>query len=224
MFLGHYGVAFAVKRAEPKVSLGTLFLAVQLVDLLWGVCLLTGWEHVRIDPGAGPLLSLQFVDYPITHSLVGGLAWALVATGLYYSWPTRDTSRHWQASAIVGAAVFSHYWLDVIVHVPDLTIAGAGTPALGLGLWRSLPATLAIELLFLAAGIAMYVVKRSRKHPVRSGRLAGLVVVLVALYLASLFGPPPPSVRAIAVADIAGLLLLAAFAGWVDRPAATAHP
>src|SRR4029079_18047621 len=111
------GVAFAVKRAEPKVSLGTLFLAVQLVDLLWGVCLLTGWEPVRIDPGGAPLLSLQFVDYPITHSLVGGLAWALVATGLYYSWPTRDTSRHWQASALVGAAVFSHYWLDVIVHV-----------------------------------------------------------------------------------------------------------
>jgi hypothetical protein len=224
MFLGHYGVAFAVKRAEPKVSLGTLFLAVQLVDLLWGVFLLTGWEHVRIDPGFTAVTPLQFTDYPITHSLVGGIAWGVVAMGLYYSWPTRDTSRHWQASALVGAAVFSHYWLDVIVHVPDLTIAGAGTPALGLGLWRSLPATLAIELLFLAVGIAIYVVKRSRKHPVRSGRLAGLAVVLVALYLASLFGPPPPSVRTIAVADIAGLLLLAAFAGWVDRPAAAGHP
>ncbi len=219
MFLGHYGVAFALKRAEPKVSLGTLFLAVQMVDLLWGVFLLTGWEHVRIDPGAPPLLALQFTDYPITHSLVGGVAWALVAMALYYSWPTRDTSRHWEASGIVGAAVFSHYWLDVIVHVPDLTIAGEGTPALGLGLWRSLPATLAVELLVFGAGIAVYVLKRSRKRPVRAGRLAGLAIVLVALYLASLFGPPPPSIKAIAIADIAGLLLLAVFAGWVDRPA-----
>jgi hypothetical protein len=220
MFLGHYGVAFAVKRAEPKVSLGTLFLAVQLVDLLWGACLLTGWEHVRIDPGFTAVTPLQFTDYPITHSLLGGVAWSLVGMGLYYSWPTRDTSRHWQASAIVGAAVFSHYWLDVIVHVPDLTIAGEGTPALGLGLWRSLPATLAVELLFFGAGIAIYVLRRSRKHPVRSGRLTGLAIVLLALYLASLLGPLPPSVEAIAVLDIAGLLLLAAYAGWVDRRAA----
>jgi hypothetical protein len=217
MFLGHFGVALALKRAEPKVSLGTLFVAVQLVDVLWGVFLLTGWERVRIDPGFTPVTPLQFIEYPITHSLVGALAWALVAAAAYYSWPTRDTSRHWQASAIVGAAVFSHFWLDVLAHVPDLTIAGEGTPALGLGLWRSVGATVAAELLVLGVGIAVYVAWRSRRHRVRPGRLTGLVVVLVALYLASLFGPPPPDVATIAVADIAGLLLLAAFAAWVDR-------
>jgi hypothetical protein len=220
MFLGHYGVAFALKRAEPKLSLGTLFLAAQLVDVLWGVFLLTGWEQVRIDPGFTPVTPLQFTNYPITHSLVGAFVWGLVGMGIYYSWPTRDTSRHWQASAIVGLAVFSHYWLDVIVHVPDLTIAGAGTPALGLGLWRSLPATLAAELLFFAGGLAVYVLRRSRRHPVRAGRLTGLVIVLLAVYLASQFGPPPPSVRAIAVMAIIGLLLLAVYAGWVDRRAA----
>lgn len=217
MFLGHFGVALALKRAEPKVSLGTLFVAAQLVDLLWGVFLLTGWERVRIDPGFTPVTPLQFIDYPITHSLVAAVAWALVGAAAYYSWPTRDTSRHWQASAIVGAAVFSHFWLDVLVHVPDLTIAGEGTPALGLGLWRSMGATLAAELLVLTAGLAVYVAWRSRRHRVRPGRLTGLVLVLVALYLASLFGPPPPDVTTIAVADIAGLLLLAAFAAWADR-------
>lgn len=220
MFLGHYGVALALKRAEPKLSLGTLFIAVQLVDLLWGVFLLTGWERVRIDPGFTAVTPLQFLRYPLTHSLVGGVAWALVAAGAYYSWPTRDTSRHWQASAIVGLAVFSHFWLDVLVHVPDLTIAGEGTPALGLGLWRSRAGTLAAELLLLGGGIAIYVAGRSRRHPVRSGRLAGLTVVLVAIYLANLFGPPPPDVTMIAIADIVGLLLLGAYAAWVDRPAA----
>ena len=105
MFLGHFGVAFAFKRAEPKLSLGTLFLAVQLVDLLWGAFLLLGWEHVRVAPGETPLLTLQFYDYPIRHSLVG--PWQVGARGdrLYYSWPTRDTTRHWQASVLVGAAV-----------------------------------------------------------------------------------------------------------------------
>jgi len=219
MFLGHFGVALALKRAEPKLSLGTLFLAVQLLDLLWGVFLLTGWERVRIDPGFTAVTPLQFIRYPITHSLVGAFAWALVGAAVYYSWPTRDTSRHWQASAIVGAAVFSHFWLDVLVHVPDLTISGEGTTALGLGLWQSVGATLAAELLVFAAGIAIYVIGRSRRHPVRSGRLTGLVVVLLALYLLSLFGPPPTEVSAIAVVDIVGLLALTAFAAWVDRPA-----
>jgi hypothetical protein len=217
VFLGHFGAALALKRAEPKLSLGTLFLAAQLTDLLWGAFLLTGWERVRIDPGYTAVTPLQFTDYPITHSLVGALAWALVGAAVYYSWPTRDTSRHWQASAIVGVAVLSHFPLDVLVHVPDLSIAGGDTARLGLGLWQSVGGTVAAELLVLGAGIAVYVAFRSRRHPVRAGRLAGLVVVLVGIYLASLLGPPPPDVATIAFADIIGLLGLAAMAAWVDR-------
>lgn len=223
MFLGHVGAALALKRVEPKVSLGTLVLAAQLVDLLWGAFLLAGWERVRIDPGYTAVTPLQFIDYPITHSLVGSLAWAVVAGALYYSWPTRDTVRHWQASALVAVAVLSHYPLDVLVHVPDLTLAGAGTPALGLGLWNSLGATLAAELLALAAGVVVYVVYRSRRHPVRAGRLAGFVAVLLVVYALNVFGPPPPSVTAIGIADIVGLLALAAMAAWVDRPAMRAE-
>ena len=105
MFLGHYGVALALKRKEPTVSLGTLFIACQLVDILWGAFLVLGWEHVRILPDDNPLLTFQFYDYPITHSLVGALASSLAAAALYYSWPTRDTSRHWQATVLVGAVV-----------------------------------------------------------------------------------------------------------------------
>src|SRR5919106_1609560 len=112
VFLGHYGVALALKRAEPKLSLGTLFIAVQLADLLWGVFLLLRWEHARIVPGFTPVTPFEFLDYPISHSLVGAISWSVVAAALYYSWPTRDTSRHWQASALVGLAVLSHYPLD----------------------------------------------------------------------------------------------------------------
>ena len=194
MFLGHYGVALALKRAEPKLSLGTLFLAVQLADLLWGVFLLTGWEQVRIDPGYTAVTPLQFVDYPISHSLVGMAVWAAVGAAVYYSWPTRDTSRHWQAAAMVGLAILSHFALDLLVHLPDLPVAGQDSPRLGLGLWNNPTATLLLELATLAAGLAVYVAFRSNRHPVRPGRLAGLVVVLVAMYLASFFGPPPPSV------------------------------
>ena len=157
MFLGHYGVAFALKRAEPKLSLGTLFLAAQLLDLLWGIFLLLGWEHARIVAENPPLTQLEFYDYPISHSLIGALAWSMVAAACYYSWPTRDTTRHWQASAIVGLAVFSHYPLDVLVHLPDLPIMGNDSPKLGLGLWNHPVATLVAELLVFGLGLALYV-------------------------------------------------------------------
>ena len=173
MFLGHYGVAFALKRAEPKVSLGTLFVAVQLADVLWGCFLLLGWEQVRIDPTAGPVAPLEFVHYPISHSLVGSLAWALAAGALYYSWPTRDTSRHWQAAVLVAAAAASHWFLDAIVHFPDLPLGGDGSPQIGFGLWGNLPLTIALELLVLGGGVAVYVVRRSHRHPARAGRLVG---------------------------------------------------
>jgi hypothetical protein len=223
MFLGHYGVALALKRVEPKISLGALFVAVQLPDLLWGVFLLLGWERVRIDPGYTVVTPLQFLEYPISHGLVGMTLWGLIAAALYYSWPTRDTSRHWQAAALVGVAVVSHFPLDVVVHVPDLPLWGQHSSKLGLGLWNNRTATVLVELATLGAGAAVYVAFRSRRHPVRPGRLAGVLLVLVAIYLVNLLGPPPPSVTAIALADIVGLLLLAAFAAWADRSATPAE-
>jgi hypothetical protein len=219
MFLGHYGVAFALKRAEPKLSLGTLFLAVQLADLLWGVFVLLGWEHAQIVPGYTAVTPLEFLDYPISHSLVAAVSWSIVAAALYYSWPTRDTSRHWQAAAIVGVAVFSHYPLDLLVHMPDLPITGNDSPKLGLGLWNNLTAALIAELLVFGLGLATYVARKSHRFPVRAGRLAVVVAVLVGIYLASLFGPLPPSMTVVAVSDIAFILAIAALAAWADRRA-----
>ncbi|HJR50259.1 MAG TPA: hypothetical protein VJ794_04080 [Gemmatimonadales bacterium] len=219
MFLGHFGAAFALKRLEPKLSLGTLFLAVQLPDLLWGAFLLTGWEQVRIDPGYTAVTPLQFIHYPISHSLLGMAGWSVAVAAAYYSWPTRDTSRHWQAAALVGLAVLSHYLLDLLVHVPDLPVSGDSSIRLGFGLWNHPIATLLLELATLAAGVTVYIAYRSTRHPVRAGRLGGLVTALFSIYLLSFFGPPPPSVTVIAAADIVGLLLLVAFAAWTDRRA-----
>jgi hypothetical protein len=219
MFLGHYGVAFALKRVEPKVSLGTLFIAVQLADLLWGVFLLLGWEHARIIPDYTPVTPLEFLDYPISHSLVAALAWGLAGAALYYSWPTRDTTRHWQAAALVGFAIFTHYPLDVIVHVPDLPLAGNDSPKLGLGLWNHPAASMVAEIAVLGSGLAVYVVFKSLRHPVRASRLAVLLLGLLGLYFASQFGPLPPDMSVVAVTDIVVVLGLAALAAWADRRA-----
>ena len=219
MFLGHYGVALALKRAEPKVSLGTLFLAVQLADLLWGAFLLLGWERARIVPGYTPVTPFEFLSYPISHSLVAAILWGVAAAALYYSWPTRDTARHWQAAVLVGFAVFTHYPLDVLVHVPDLPLAGQNSPKLGLGLWNYPTWTMAAELLVFGAGLAVYVAFRSHRHPVRTPRLALVTLVLVGTYFASRYGPLPPNMTAVAVSDIAFVIVIAVVAAWADRRA-----
>jgi hypothetical protein len=138
---------------------------------------------------------------------------------MYYSWPTRDTTRHWQAAALVGLAVFSHYPLDVLVHVPDLPLAGNDSPKLGLGIWNYPVASMLLEVAFLCLGLAVYAVFRSLRHPLRLGRLTLLLLVVVGTYFGSQFGPLPNSMTEVAVSDIVFVLGVAWLAAWADRRA-----
>jgi len=122
MFLGHFAVALAAKKAGPKVSLGTLFLSVNLVDLIWPLFLLLGLEHVRIDPGNTAVTPLDFFDYPITHSLLASVGWAVAAGVVYYI-----ITKERRGMLIVGAAVLSHWILDALTHRPDLPLIPGGT-------------------------------------------------------------------------------------------------
>ena len=221
MFIGHFGIAFGLKRVEPKLSLGTLFLAVALVDIAWGVFLLTGWEKANIIPGITAATPLEFVSYPITHSLVAAFGWGLLAAIIVYSWPTRDTSRHHSLKAmVVAVAVASHWFLDLVVHIRDLPLAGDSSAKFGFGLWRSIPATIAVELLVFGAGLFAYFWWRSRGSSGITWRVAALAGLLVVLFFANIFGPPPPSMKVVAVADIVGMMLLVVLAAWADRPLA----
>jgi hypothetical protein len=218
MFLGHYGVAYALKRWEPRLSLGTLFLSVGLVDTAWCIFLLTGWERARIVPGLTPVNPIEFLSYPLTHSLLAGIIWGALAAAITYSWPTRDTSRHhWIKAAVVGLAVLSHWFLDLIVHLPDLPLASDSSPKWGLGLWRNLPLTLALELVVFAGGVALYLQWRSRGHGGQTVKTLGVAAVLAIVYLASVFGPPPSSMRAVGIVGLIGTLLIATMGWWSDR-------
>jgi len=69
MFIGHFAVGFAAKRAAPRLSLAVLFAAAQFADLLWPVMVALGIEQVRIQPGITAFTPLDFVSYPYSHSL-----------------------------------------------------------------------------------------------------------------------------------------------------------
>lgn len=214
MFIGHFGLAFATAhaaRAAPRLSLGTAFLAAQWLDLLWPTFLLLGWETVRIQPGASGVTPLVFEHYPITHSLVAALGWA-AAVGMACALARRDARTAFAAAFLV----LSHWVLDALVHVPDLPVSPAGPARIGLGLWNSMAATVAIEVPLFAIG-AWFYGRRAWPDLDRAGRraLVGLVAFLAMIHAGNLLGPPPPSVAAIAWAGQAQWLLVA-WAYWIE--------
>ena len=64
--------------------------------------------------------------------------------------------------------------------------------------------------------VAVYVRTTQPRDRVGSAGLWALVLFLMVIYLANLFGPPPPSVPAVAWSAQA-MWLLVAWAYWVDR-------
>jgi membrane-bound metal-dependent hydrolase YbcI (DUF457 family) len=212
MFIGHFAVAFAAKRAVPTVSLGTLFVACELVDLLWPIFVLLGIETVAITPGITAFTPLDFVSYPWTHSLLMCSIWAL-ALGLMY-WFTR---RAVLPATIVGLVVLSHWFLDLIVHRPDLPLAPGSDMKVGFGLWNSVPGTLALEGALFIAALGFYVAGARPLERMGHYLLWGTVGLLVVAYVGVVFGPPPPSVAAVAWTGIAGGLLTAALGYWIDH-------
>lgn len=210
MFIGHFGVALAAKRVASGPSLGTLTLAVLLVDGIWPLFLLLGWEQVDIVPGITAVTPLLFVSYPYTHSLVAGVVWGALLGGGYYLLRRDRNGALWLA-----ALVLSHWILDFIAHRPDLPLWPDG-PKLGLGLWYSVPATLIVEYALLALGAWMYASVTRPRDRTGSWALWIFLGTLGVIYAASVFGPPPPSVQAIAIAGLLGWLLVA-WAYWIER-------
>jgi hypothetical protein len=211
MFIGHFAVALAAKKVVPKTSLATLIFSAQFLDLLWPIFLLTGVEHVRIDPGNTPVTPLDFYDYPLSHSLLTAVAWSVVVGGLYFL-----IKRDAKTATILYLVVLSHWVLDFITHRPDLPLIPWSDVNVGLGLWNSMGLTMLVELGLFLAGVAMYV--RTTAATTTGGKVGFwlLLAFLLFVWLASLFGPPPPSVDAIGVAGLS-MWLIVLYAWWVDR-------
>ncbi|MGE5926127.1 MAG: metal-dependent hydrolase [Gemmatimonadota bacterium] len=213
MFLGHFAVAMAAKRAGPAMSLGTLFAAAQWPDLLWPVLLLLGVERVSVAPGDTAFTPLRFDAYPVSHSLVATLGWAM-AGGLLW-WLLRRDGR---GAGLVAGLVMSHWLLDALTHRPDLQLAPWNDARVGLGLWNSVPATMALELLLFAAGVWGWL-RVAGVRPRRRVAAWSLVAFLLVIYLMNVFGSPPPSAAAVAWVTLS-MWLLVAWAWAADRAGA----
>jgi hypothetical protein len=212
MFVGHYGPSYAIKSIRPQIPLWLLFVAVQLIDVGWSILILLGVEKARIVPGITASNPFDLYYMPFTHSLVAAILWSL-ATSLIIA-PLLGFRK--LAAALLGAAVFSHWVLDFLVHRPDLALYD-DTMKVGLGLWNYPALAFSLEAALLFGGMAMYLRVTS---PINSvGRFGppvfGVVMLAIQGYL--FFGPPPGSSAQTAITALVAYLLFAAIAQWLSR-------
>jgi membrane-bound metal-dependent hydrolase YbcI (DUF457 family) len=186
MFLGHYGLAFGAKKVAPQVSLLTLFVAVEFVDILWPFMLVLDIEKVKIQPGFTEVTPFEFVHYPYTHSLVMGVVWG-VLFGLGY-WLFRKDTR---GAIVVALAVLSHWFLDLVVHIPDLPLTPFGAEKVGMGMWNSLPLTVLTETIIFVAGVFIYIRNTRAINAKGKWGLWALIIFFVVAEVFNMFGPPP---------------------------------
>ncbi len=211
MFIGHPAVGFASKRVAPATNVGLLLGASWLLDLLWPIFLLLGIEHVRIGPrGASPFLTLDFYDYPWSHSLLMTIVWSVLAGGAYWL-----VTRYGHGALFIGLLVASHWVLDFVTHRPDLPLWPGG-PKVGLGLWNSEVGTIVVEVATFAAGVAIYTRMTRGRDRIGSIGFWALIVFLLIAYAANIFSPPPPDEKSLAIGALAGVLL-PVWGWWVDR-------
>ena len=195
MFIGHWAPAMVAATYKQAPSLPVLFIAAQLVDWGFFLFLMFGIEAMRVTPGISVMNPMDLYYMPYTHSLLGSAVWSAGFGALIFAF-----SRN-HAAAIIGAlVVLSHWFLDLLVHVPDLTIAGS-PPKLGLGLWNYPAIEMPLELILTLGALWIY----ARKAKPKTAPLLTLAAVMLALQAFNWFGPVEPEVTL-------GTSLLALFA------------
>ena len=218
MFIGHYGPALAAKPLEKRLPLWLLFLAVQWLDVGWSVLVMLGVEKLRIVKGFTQGSALDLYYMPFTHGLLGALALSLslgAIAALFYR------ERRTAIVLVVGGAVFSHWLLDLVVHVPDLPLLD-NSFKVGFGLWRYLWISFPLEISLLIAGAFVYARAVPSQTRFGDAYLWLFVAAMALIETYGAFGPEPASPTAEAETALMAYLVLAALAGAVDWARGTA--
>ena len=216
MGIGHFAVGLALKRAEPRVSLGPVIFGAYLCDFLLGIFVWLGVEQYHIPPDFAAKRYMTFT-FPYSHGLAATLLWsalAAFAVSRFYS----ATAFRIKAAWIVAAAVFSHFILDALVHVAELPLLGDNSYRFGLGLWNHLPLELSLEAVLAMAGLAIYLsCTRGNGLLGRYGMIALVVLLTPAMIIGQAMTVSEPPRSALVESWIVAPLLLAVSAYRIDR-------
>jgi membrane-bound metal-dependent hydrolase YbcI (DUF457 family) len=212
MFVGHYAVGFASKRVVPSVSLAWFVAGATLLDLLFPLFVILGWENARFVPATTPFLRISLDNYPWTHSLLMAVVWSVGFGALCWL-----VTRAREAALLAGAAVFSHWVLDFVTHSPDMPLLPGGSARVGLGLWYSTAGTIALEGLMFIAAVWIYAKATRARDGVGRWAWWGLVAFLALSYVGDLFSSARPDPAMFAWVGLVMGWLLVVWAWWVDR-------
>jgi hypothetical protein len=213
MFIGHFAAGFASKKISNSLSLALAFIAVQFLDLLWPILVLLGIEKVRIEEGITKLTPLDFTYYPYSHSLLMVIVWSLLFGLIYYL-----VTKNRQNSFILGVLVLSHWFLDLLVHRPDLPLSPFSDLKVGFGMWNYPFMGIIIEFGLFFAGVYFYYTSKKPKKKIAFWSLIGFFMIIQGL---NFFGPPPPDVKSIAwSANLVWIFVI--WAWWIEREKKTA--
>ncbi len=213
MFVGHYAASLILKRVEKKASLGLLFLAVQLVDVVFFPLVLLGIERLNIVENFTQSTHFELEYMPYTHSLLASFLWAGFIYGVYRIIPPRNKS----VALVIGIAVLSHWILDLVVHTPDLPLWSDASTKLGFGLWNNAIATYALEAALLTVGLWIYLRSTTAFTAIGKYGMGIFVVILLLVNAFNVFGPLlNDSKVALAISSLSLYFLFAGAAHWLD--------
>jgi hypothetical protein len=212
MFIGHLAIGFAAKRCAPRSNLGWLLVASEMMDLLFFWFFLLGWERMRIDPGNTAFTPLAFDYYPYSHSLVTTVLWAASISFLYWA-----ITRYLAGSITTFAVIASHWFLDAIVHRPDLPLYPGDVSLFGFGLWNSVPGTFLVEGVMFLVGTSLYLSMGNARDRIGRYAVMCLIALILILYAGAALGPPPPSPMTVAISGLALAGVLLVWAAWIDQ-------
>ena len=207
MFIGHFAPALFAAARPKAAGLGTLFVAAQLIDIGFAALLIPGIEAMRIVPGISAMNPMDLHHMPYTHSLLGTLIWAKIFGAIVW-FATR------RKEAAIGAAlvVVSHWFIDLLAHIPDLTLYGM-PPKLGFGLWDHPLVAMPLEILLIGGAFFHYM--RRTSAPTGNRRLWILAALLVFAQAVDWFGPKESAYSlAIPATMMFAYALLAGTAAW----------
>jgi len=216
MFAGHVGAALAFGRAERRANVAVFVGAALLLDILFWIFVLLGWEFVRIPANFAGTHQPEFW-FPYSHGLVASVVWSALAAAAGFFADVRPQAAKWRIAGLIAGAVFSHWLLDALVHRPELPLAGARSLQVGLGLWQIMPVALVVEALIVVVGLCLFMggssLSRGKSLALTALTLAILAFTIIGMTVA----PPPPSPQAMAGSSLITLAIVCALAFWFAR-------
>jgi len=214
---GHIGVGLAISRAERRLNVGVFISAALLLDVLLWLFVLLGWESVVIPAEFAVIRQPKYV-FPYSHGLLAGVLWSIMGGAIvFFSWHSRLPGKRLRAATLIGLAVFSHWLLDALVHIPELPLAGALSPRVGLGLWQHMTVALVVEALLVFIGLGLFL-PGAVLRPFSKFALVVLSLVILMLSIAGMtVAPPAPSATSMAWSSLITLVAVCLLGFWFGR-------